>query len=60
MNQYKVQVSREVNNCYVVYERVFFFFWTEVGRFSSYGSKTPLVEQAEAFIHSKKPYYFEA
>ncbi len=60
MNQYKVEADKQDQNIYVIYKRVFIFFWGEVGSFNSYQSKTPLVEQAEAFIHSKKPYYFEA
>jgi hypothetical protein len=60
MNQYKVQVSQKVNDCYVVYKRVFFFFWTEVGCVNTYQVEATIVEQATALVHSKKPYYFEA
>jgi hypothetical protein len=60
MNQYKVEVAKQDQNRCVIYKRVFIFFWGEVGSFNSYGVEASIVEQAAAFIHSKKPYYFEA
>ena len=60
MNQYKTEVHKHDHNHCTVYRRVFLFFWTEVGYFNSYGIEASIVEQAVAFIHSKKPYYFEA
>ncbi len=60
MNQYKVKTHKHDKTHCMVYKRDFFFFWKEVGYFNSYGVEKSIVEQAADFIHSTKPYYFEA